>query len=362
MKQELPYITAKIPGIGGKIRELPEYFVVDEVLLYEPCGTGEHLFVKITKKNITTRELQESLAKLFCLKPKDIGCAGMKDKYAVTTQTFSIRLGKLTWEEIPEVIRIIEERLPVKVRDAKLHRNKLRIGHLLGNKFRIVVTGIKGGALERAKKIIGVIERKGLPNFYGPQRFGIKGENIERGFEIIKGKRKVRSKWLRRLFISSYQSYLCNLYLAERVSSGLFEKILNGDIAKKYETGGMFIVENQKEEQRRYDAGEISFTAPIYGAKMWQPMDKALELENEVLEKSEVTMEELVNAGARGTRRIGRIFPKNLRLHEARQGIEFSFFLPKGAFATTLLREIMKVPDEELVGKENNGNLVYKGL
>ncbi len=351
MLPNLPYITSKVKGIGGKIKEKPEYFLVEEIPLYDPCGDGEHLFVSITKKNKTTREIQQELAKLLGLKPRHIGCAGMKDKYAVTTQVFSIKTGKLSEEKIKAVCKAIEENLGVKVRWAKLHKNKLRTGHLLGNKFSILITEIKiekNEAKERVKKILDIIKRTGLPNFYGPQRFGVRGENIKKGLEIIKGKRRIKNKWVRRLLLSAYQSYLCNLYLAERLRHSLFDKIMKGDIAKKYETGGMFVVENVEREQKRYEAKEISFTAPIYGKKMWWPKYDALKFEKEVLEKSDVTIEELEMVNASGTRRTGRIFPQGLRARFTDKGLKLSFFLPKGSFATVLLREIMKIPDEKL--------------
>ena len=131
---KLPYITESLEGIGGKIREREEDFLVEEVGLYECCGSGEHLFVNFTKKGITSRDLQVKVAESFGVKNSDIGVAGMKDKDAVTTQTFSIRTN-LGDEEARKKV----ERLGVKVNWVKRHKNKLRVGHLIGNRFRIVI-------------------------------------------------------------------------------------------------------------------------------------------------------------------------------------------------------------------------------
>lgn len=336
----LPYITKEIEGIGGKIRGKPEFFIVEEKPVYEPCGKGEHLYANITKKGITSRDVQLKLAKMFGLKNSDIGLAGMKDKNAVTTQTFSIRCG--VKQNVQEAIDKIET-MGVKVNWAKFHGNKIRVGHLLGNNFRIVIHDIEtDDALERAEKIKEKILEKGVPNFYGEQRFGIEGRNVQRGMDVLSDDFNVRNKWLKRFMISGYQSHLCNLYLAKRIEKGCFEKIMKGDVAKKYDTGGLFVVEDVKAEQERYDNKEISFTAPIYGIKMMEAKDEAKELEDSILKDNEVDMKQFENMKVEGTRRLGRVLIKEIDIKEEKGNLVLSFFLPKGAFATTILREFMK--------------------
>lgn len=340
---KLPYISADLPGIGGKIRSRPKHFVVEEIPIFEPTGEGSHLFVNITKEGYTTRGVSRRLASLFGLGMKDIGYAGLKDKDSRSTQTFSIPLDNLN-EEVAGMADLIKEHLPVTVNWARQHRRKLRAGQLLGNRFKIIITGLdifNEEALQRAAAIAEELSDSGLPNYYGPQRVGEEGENLRRGYEIIKGRRSLSDRWLRRFLVSSYLSHLCNRYLARRVESGAFDRLLPGDIAKKHDTGGMFVVENLDREQARYEAKEISFTAPIYGPRMWEAEGPSGEFEQEVFDGAGIGLEELGRLGVRGSRRLGRIIP-DLEVAPASDGLRLEFALPKGAYATTVLREIMK--------------------
>ncbi len=346
----LPYVTPGLPGTGGRIREREGDFVVEEIPLYEASGEGNHLYVNLTREGMTTREVQKRLAELFGVRPEKVGCAGMKDKDSRSTQTFSIETGEKEPEEHDDFLEEARERishdLPVRVNWVRMHGNKLRTGHLIGNRFTIRIRGLEIEpvvALERAKAVAERLEEKGLPNFYGPQRFGIGGENVEKGLAIVRGDYKPGDKWIRRLLLSSYQSHLCNRYLAERIGSGSFGRILNGDIAKKHDTGGLFRVEDPSREQPRYESGEISFTAPIYGRGMTPAGGAAGELEDKVLMEAGVTADQLSRAGVGGTRRLGRVFPSEMNIRADSGDILLKFSLPKGAFATTLLREVMKL-------------------
>jgi tRNA pseudouridine13 synthase len=342
----LPYITETIKGIGGTIRETPIDFQVEEIPLYEPSGNGNHLYINITKTNKTTREVQLELARLFELKPEAIGKAGLKDKYAVTTQTFSVIFQNSN--PLPsEVVNTIENTLDVKVNWARYHNNKLRAGHLIGNKFIVNITSLEipiPEAFNRAVKIAAFIHNSGLPNYYGEQRIGAEGSNVLSGLEILKGKKRVNDRWLRKYLISSYQSYLCNKYLSERVNKGLFNRVIKGDIAKKHDTGGIFWVEDVCLEQPRFEAKEISFTAPIFGYKMASSKDEAAKLEEEILLESSINIETFREHGVKGTRRLGRLLP-HIEVREISKGIQLVFSLPKGGFATTLLREFTRDTD-----------------
>lgn len=348
---ELPYITANFAGIGGKIRAEPEHFIVEEIPLYEPGGEGQHLYVNLTKVGLTTKSVQKELAKLFDLQRNDIGFAGMKDKFARTTQTFSLSVGHGQASAADESAKRIADALPVTVNWARLHNNKLKTGHLLGNRFQIRVTSLNDSAEEaqkQATQIVDLLRESGVPNFFGPQRFGHNGANVERGLEIIRSGKRSRNrkdKWLQKFLISSYQSYLCNQYLAQRVESGAFDHLLLGDIAKKYETGGIFDVEDLTAEEPRYQAKEISFTAPIFGPKMRQAHNAAAELEESILAATDVTIDDFAKVKVEGTRRLGRLLLPDIEILPTGDEacIDIAFSLPKGAFATTVLREIMKV-------------------
>jgi len=336
-----PYITEELTGIGGTIKVYPEDFIVDEIPAYEASGSGEHLFIHLTKTGITTKEVQKALAKIFNTKRNEVEFAGIKDKHAIASQYFSVWLYN---EQDPELVYKLEDEFPVRINSFKFHQRKLKKGHLHGNQFNIKIREPEIDLDEALKRITEIKEKAihpGIPNFYGDQRFGIEGDNPQQGLEILKGERKVKNKWLRQFLLASFQSYLFNYYLAKRIREGLFNEIMPGDIAKKHETGGIFIVDDPKTEQKRFDNKEICFTGPMFGKKMTQAKDKAFDFENSILEEYEITSEELKKAKLTGTRRAGIILP-SIETMKEEDGIRIKFRLPKGSFATIVLREIMK--------------------
>ena len=337
----LPYITPDLPGVGGVIRARPELFSVVEVPAYEPLGYGDHIYLNITKRERTTRDTQIDIASLLGLRREDVGHAGLKDKHAVSTQTFSLLM---PGEEPKEIARLVGSSLGVTVNWAKRHPKKLRSGHLKGNTFTITITDLDvppEAALRCLWGIQRTVARLGIPNYYGTQRIGTEGKNVLDGYDLITGEYRERNRWLRRFLVSSYLSYLCNRYLASRVESGNFTRLIRGDLAKKHDTGGVFTVEDVGVEQPRFEAGEISFTAPIYGYKMREAKYEAKEMEDSVFAGSGVTVDQLRRLGADGTRRLGRLLP-NISIDPHDEGVSLSFTLPAGAYATIVLREFMK--------------------
>jgi tRNA pseudouridine13 synthase len=335
----LSFITADLPGIGGEIKAEPAHFVVEEIPLYQPVGEGEHIYVCLTREGWTTRALQKRLTDLFGLREVDVGCAGLKDKHARVTQTFSLLLRDA---DEATVARRIQEALPVEVAWTRRHRNKLRRGHLLGNRFHIVVLYPEQEAMAQAETIAQALRTHGLPNFYGAQRFGIDGDNARRGREVLLGQGP-RQRWLKRFLLSAYQAALFNVWLTERIRRSWFERLLTGDIAKKTDTGGLFEVRDAEVDLSRFEQKEITYTGPIYGARMRWASGEPGELERMVLETAEVTTEMLRRARLDGSRRPARLFLDDLSLESHPEGLLFTFTLPKGAYATTVLREFMKI-------------------
>ena len=357
---ELPYATADLPGIGGLLRLTPADFVVEEMALYEPTGEGTHLYINLTRVGMATRDVAQQLERLLGVRRGDVGYAGLKDKDARTSQTFSVPLPRVTEGIDGEVAQRIGNSLPVTVNWARLHRNKLKTGHLLGNRFTIRISELALASeetAERAQVILARIRRDGVPNYFGPQRFGGQGDNALAGWEILQHKRHMRDRWLRKFLISSYQSHLCNRVLAARVEAGLFLRMLAGDIAKKHETGGIFAVEDLVAEQARFDAHEISYTAPMFGFKMRRATAEAGALEATIEAETGITETNWRDAHTEGTRRLGRLLVPDLAVAELptpeSNVLALTFSLPKGAFATTVLRELTKnepggVPAEEM--------------
>lgn len=334
----LPFITPDLPGTGGEIKAEPEYFVVDEVPLYEPGGVGDHLFVRLTRSGQTTQHLVQTIAKTLGVPARGIGYAGLKDRHARTTQVLSLP------GVHPDQIADLGPAIDAEIHWAIPHNKKLRPGHLLGNRFTITVLDpTVADALDRAQAIIAALHQRGLANYFGEQRFGSYGDNAEQGLAILSGKqRRPRQKWLHKLLASAYQSQLFNQYLALRIERSAFDRILAGDLAKKTDTGGMFIVEDVPAEQARFDRQQITFTGPLFGYKMRQPQADAAALEAEILKDCPVTAQQWRSHRVQGNRRAGRLFLGPIDLTPHPRGFILSFFLPKGAYATILLREIIK--------------------
>jgi len=326
----LPYLTADLPGTGERIRKTLDHFQVEEVPAYLPSGRGEHLFLLVEKRGLTTRELVDRLIALG-VPEAAIGVAGLKDKYAVTRQWLSLPAGYgslLSQFEEPQRIRILA---------AERHTNKLRTGHLRGNRFRIFV---EGADAERARAVMQRLETAGVPNYYGPQRFGLGGQNPEKGLSLIRRRKGRGRPWLKRFLIGSVQSFLFNEYLAERLRRGLYDRLLRGDVAKKHATGGEFLVEDPQRENPRAIRLEISATGPLFGKKYFEAQDEARALEDTILARYDLTREDF--SARRGARRPIRVPISEWRVEPAEDGVWLVFFLPKGSYATSLLREVMK--------------------
>jgi tRNA pseudouridine13 synthase len=210
----------------------------------------------------------------------------------------------------------------------------------LGNRFSILIRRANTEAENRAQAIIQQLHTRGLPNFYGPQRFGASGKNPEKGLALLLGQYRLRSVRKRKLLVSSYSSLLFNLTLKKRMEQNLFAKLLPGDIAKKHDTGGIFLVSDPEKEQPRADRLEISATGPIWGKKMKRAGDAAAALEEEILSSQGLTPD--VFRQQPGSRRSLRIALKEVNVCQEKEGLRLEFFLPKGSYATVLLDEIMK--------------------
>lgn len=326
-----PLATESLPGIGGRIRVELEDFVVEEVPAYEPSGEGEHVFLFVEKRGIATPALLEYLRDVGGVPEREIGSAGLKDRRAVARQWLSIP------RRYADRARVLEE-LGVRILDARPHRHKLRTGHLKGNRFRILVRGPTAG-VDVARRLFERLASVGVPNYFGPQRFGVAGENAAKGLAVLRG-RRLRRRWLERLLVSSVQSFLFNEWLAERMRRGLFDRFLSGDVAKKHATGGEFLVEDPDAERERLLRFEISPTGPIFGRKSLEPAGEARALEEGVLARFALSREAF--RGLPGARRFARVPLAEWAVEPAPGGLWLSFFLPRGAYATAVLREVMK--------------------
>ncbi|MBI9016634.1 MAG: tRNA pseudouridine(13) synthase TruD [Phycisphaerae bacterium] len=368
-----PFLTENLPGTGGTIKNHTTDFYVEEIPLYEPSGHGTHLYFEIEKTGMPTMEAIKQIARALSIHKQDIGYAGQKDAKAVTRQWLSIE------HIMPDQLENIT--VPdVTIFGSAYHKNKLKLSHLSGNIFSVKIRDIEDidKALDQANAITEVLTKRGVPNYYGSQRFGhrndthllgaaIIGDDDEKLVDLIMGhphpsdpeearqareffdngqyieaasawpkrnRTEIQIAWLlydgkpahkatrlidkqqRRFYISAFQSELFNKVLASRLKT--IDKVLDGDIACIGNKGPNFDVQEPEKEQPRCDAYEIHPTGPIFGHKMQMPQEGTeLDIESQVLKELDLKLEDFKGKSARmakGARRPLRFIPKDFTI------------------------------------------------
>lgn len=400
--QDLPRVLGDFERAPGVIKSDYTDFVVEEIPLYQFSGSGDHTYFLVEKAGLGTMQAVHDLAAALKVRRLDIGYAGLKDARAVTRQWMSVEHVK------PEKVK--ELTIPrMAIIDVTRHSNKLKLGHLRGNRFEIHVRDTSLERLAELQDAIETLTRRGVPNYFGQQRFGDRGDNARIGMLMLRGELeealdlalgkpdkpdhgKVRQarqlydhghyeqamkmwpgmyrderralklltrggtkrkafgaidRGTRKFYISAFQSMLFNQVLAERVERGI-DQLLPGDLAWIHANGAVFRVEDLATEQARCGAFEISPSGPLYGPRMTEPEGEPKEIEQKVWESSSVTLEALSKSGIKiaGGRRAMRFKPEDagIRLGADHQGPYFEVFftLPRGCYATTVLRELFE--------------------
>src|SRR5947209_3623474 len=282
-----PLLTADLPGIGGRIKSAPEDFEVEEIPAYEPSGSGDFLYLWVEKRGLGADYFARQVARRLEIAPPDVGMAGLKDRHAVTRQ----------WLSVPAAAADRLDRLEgdgVRLLKTSRHTNKLRAGHLRGNRFRIMVRDVPPEACAdgRLARVLERLRGEGVPNFYGPQRFGRDFETLRLGLALLRGEPppptagrppNLRSPFLRKLVLSAAQSGLFNCCLARRLADGLLRRVLPGDVMAKWPFGGLFVAADVAREQERFDARETVTAGPIFGRKTFPAAGEARAREDAVL-------------------------------------------------------------------------------
>lgn len=393
------FLTADLPGTGGVYKEQPSDFQVEEIPLYPCSGDGEHLYLWTEKEGITTHELLNQLKRGLKLRESEIGYAGLKDARAKTRQMLSIpakcaaRLDALQLRN-------------ASILQLQRHSNKLRLGHLAGNRFTLLLRETAPDARQRAEAILQALKQKGVPNRFGEQRYGILGNSAKLGRlllqqnyvdfcrEIIGTPSLIRnSAWraaaeayrqndlagclqrlpkrmrderrvvrtlldgkgerqaalslprnLLRLYLSACQSLLFDQLLEQRLHR--LHHLETGDIAYKHDNGACFRVEDAATEQNRADRFEISPTAPLFGYKVMEATGPPGTREQKILETTGLTLKNW--RVEKGLAMPGERRPLRVPLHQPQveqlttDQLKLSFSLPKGSYATSVLLEIIK--------------------
>jgi len=333
----LPRLTSDVPGCGGAFKLVPEDFEVEELPAYLPSGEGEHLYLWLEKRGRDTREVVRALAAALGVAEDDIGVAGMKDRQAVTRQLLSVparaeaRLGDFSLEGVT-------------VHWARRHGNKLRTGHLKGNRFRLRLRGVRD--VGAARESFARLTAGGVPNYFGEQRFGRAGDNADLGRLLVLGQRlpKRPDRFQRKLYLSAFQSRLFNRALAARVRAGTLATALAGDVLRKEETGGLFVCESPEVDGPRVAAFEVSPAGPLFGPRMTAAAGEVAALEARLLEEEGVTLDDFRRGGGEteGGRRPYRVRLGAAELAPEGEDLWLTFELPRGAYATEVLHELLK--------------------
>jgi tRNA pseudouridine13 synthase len=368
VKHEWPYAISDASAIPGTIKQHYADFQVEEIPAYEPSGIGDHVYFLIEKRGLATSRAVRDIARALGVRARDIGVAGMKDARGVTRQMLSL-------EHVdPQAVEKLD--IPrIAVLKVSRHRNKLRMGHLLGNRFTIKVRDTDPSRINEVQERVQILTRRGVPNYYGSQRFGNRGDTWQIGRALLLGEFEEAAKIIagkpgpddegqvlraRELFeagqyteslsawpsgfnecktlagkmarfqddyrravmgldrkilgfyVSAYQSWLFNKVLETRIAR--FDHIEEGDLAWKHDSGAVFLVESEPEESPRAERFEISPTGPMYGPKMTRPKGAVAELEDRILEQENVGLERFPKSGplkCPGARRSLRFKPEN---------------------------------------------------
>jgi len=350
MTHPWPFLTATAP-IAGVYKARPEDFVVEEVPAYAPSGEGEHVLFEIEKRGLSTHEVVSRIARSLGVAPPHIGYAGLKDAQGVTRQWLSVQGVDI------ERVRTLELR-DVLTRSAAPHKNKLRVGHLRGNRFVIKLRDVPEEQHSTVASVLDELSRRGAPNYFGEQRFGVRGDTWRIGRALLLGEHmeavawlvgrpgptdfgKVRrarelfdaGEWERaaetwpggfranirvcralakakgdarralysldrsllRFYTSAYQSWLFNAVLAQRVSE--VDRVLEGDLAWLHRNGAVFVVKDLAIDAPRAERLEISASGPLFGVRMTSPLGVPLELERRVLETEGHALEAFTRPG-----------------------------------------------------------------
>ena len=349
------------------IKGRPEDFVVEEVPAYEPSGSGEHVFVRFTKRGLTTLEAVDRLGEALGCDPREAGHAGMKDKHAVTTQTVSFHAPRgVDPRDVAARARTAAVEA-ITVVDATPHEHKIKPGHLLANRFSIALRDLDAARLPEIVAAFERIAREGVPNSFGRQRYGARGDNVPRALAWLRGEeRGPRDPRRRRLLWSAVQSAVFDAVLEARLADGTYGTPLAGDLLKLHASGGLFSCSDPTTDRSRAEAGELSPTGPIVGARMRWPEGEVLALERRV--STSVLGEgfdlDRTRRLGEGTRRALRVWAQDLRWETPQghssddtghrgQSMWVHFMLTKGAYATTVL-EAAVTPEEPGSGDRGN--------
>lgn len=324
--------THGTPEIQGHIRQSASDFEVTEVLDYAPSGAGEHDYLWLEKQGANTAWIAGKLAGHAGIRESDVGFAGLKDRNALTRQWFSVRRPSSAgtdWDSFD---------LPgVRILGQARHGRKLRRGAHSGNKFRIAIRGVDAPATTVNERL-DLIRAAGVPNYFGEQRFGHDGNNLQLATDLFAGRRLRRNK--RSIALSAARSYLFNHILQHRVREGSWNRLIPGECACLDGSNSIFVVDEVDQElQKRCVEMDIH-----PGGALWGRGESACSGDILSLEQSAVAPFEQLKKGLETqmdqSRRALRLAVRDLQWELDARTLWLDFRLTRGGYATAVLREI----------------------
>ena len=326
---------------SARIRSVPEDFRVEEVLGFTADGEGPHVLLTVEKRGANTHWVAGQLARHAGIPAREVGYAGLKDRHAVTVQHFTLNLDRRPepdWNALPT-----DE---FKVLKSERHRRKLKTGALEGNCFRLVLRELSGPVSDLVARLES-IRARGVPNYFGVQRFGRGAANIENAEAALSGRLRIHDRRLFSLLLSAARSLIFNDVLAMRVEAGNWDKLLGGDVMMldgshsvfRAETGDAALV-------ARLVSGDVHPTGPLWGRGEPMTTGEVQTLEAEVAARHPALAAGLAKVGVEMARRSLRLPVRDLAWQEAPEGLILEFFLPAGAYATAVLRELIDMRED----------------
>ncbi len=330
---------------SATLRNALEDFEVDEELGFEPSGAGEHVLIRLRKRGLNTDDVARRIGSAAGVPRRAVSWSGLKDRHGCTTQWFSVHLpGKPADDERSRWAVLEDDTL--QILEVARHERKLRVGTHRGNGFRIRVRDVDvpdadvDAACER-------IAGAGVPNYFGEQRFGHGGSNLARAREVLSAPRRKKHDFRRGMHLSALRGWIFNLYLESRVADGTWVTCVAGD-ALQFEGSGSWYVQDlpDAESDERLSSGDAHVSGPLWGAGDPPVRDVALSRELALRDSHREWCELLEGAGLRQERRALRVMPRALAWErDADASLVFSFSLPRGAYATSVLRELVSYRD-----------------
>ena len=325
----------------GVIKQRAEDFIVDEIMSVEPSGEGEHLWLWIRKTDSNTEWVARQLARVADVRLCDVSYAGLKDRQAITSQWFSIHL---PGREDPDLTQLDSSEF--EVLRACRHDRKLRRGAHSGNRFSLRIRQLEADQTLLLQRLQQICEQ-GVPNYFGAQRFGRGMQNLVQAEQLFSSTRRSISKHQRGLYLSAARAWVFNQYLSQRVSQGLWNRSLAGDVFQLQGKSACFVDDGSADLSARIESLEIHPTGPLWGRGELLSEADCRDRELQLAEQYPTFCSGLEMAGMKQERRALRLLAQQMDWQlEEEDVLRVSFSLPAGAFATMVMRELLSVDDE----------------